>query len=48
MSDTVTQLSVIAILTGRKIKWDNRKEVIVGDAGASQLLRRAMRSPWHL
>jgi len=48
LSDTVTQLSLIACLTGRKIKWDNRKEVIVGDAGASQLLTRALRSPWHL
>ncbi|MCY3021298.1 MAG: Gfo/Idh/MocA family oxidoreductase [Planctomycetota bacterium] len=47
-SDTVTQISLIACLTGRKIKWDNKKEVIVGDPGASQLLTRAMRSPWHL
>jgi predicted dehydrogenase len=48
LSDTVTQISLIACLTGRKIKWDNKKEVIIGDAGASQLLTRAMRSPWHL
>ncbi|HEY3323541.1 MAG TPA: Gfo/Idh/MocA family oxidoreductase [Planctomycetota bacterium] len=48
LSDTVTQLSMIAIMTGRKIKWDNKKEVIVGDAGASQLLTRGMRSPFHL
>ncbi|MGD0091369.1 MAG: Gfo/Idh/MocA family oxidoreductase [Planctomycetota bacterium] len=48
LSDTVTQLSLIAALTGRKIKWDNKKETISDDAGASQLLSRAMRSPWHL
>jgi hypothetical protein len=48
LSDTVTQISLIACLTGRKIKWDNVKEVILDDPGASQLLTRAMRSPWHL
>jgi hypothetical protein len=34
--------------TGRKIRWDPVKEEIVNDPGASQLLSRAMRSPWHL
>jgi hypothetical protein len=48
LSDTVTQISLIACLTGRKIKWDNVKEAILDDPGASQLLTRAMRSPWHL
>jgi hypothetical protein len=47
-SDTITQLSMIAILTGRKIRWDPEREVILDDPGASQLLTRAMRSPWHL
>ena len=48
LSDSITQLSMIAILTGRKIRWDPQKEVILDDRGASQLLTRAMRSPWHL
>jgi hypothetical protein len=47
-SDTITQLSMIAILTGRKIRWDAQREVILDDPGASQLLTRAMRGPWHL
>ncbi len=48
LSDNITQLSMIAILTGRKIRWDPQKEVIFDDPGASRLLTRAMRSPWHL
>jgi predicted dehydrogenase len=47
-SDTITQLSVIAIQTGRKIRWDSVHENILGDPGAEQLLTRAMRPPWHL
>jgi len=48
MSDTITQLSMIAILTSRKIRWDPEREVILNDPGASQLMTRAMRAPWHL
>lgn len=48
LSDSITQLSMIAIWTGRKIRWDARREVILNDAGASQLLTRALRTPWHL
>jgi predicted dehydrogenase len=48
MSDSITQLSMIAIWTGRKIKWDPVKETILDDPGASQLLTRALRPPWHL
>jgi predicted dehydrogenase len=48
LSDSITQLSMIAILTGRKIRWDPAKEEIVGDPGASRLLTRALRAPWHL
>ncbi len=48
LSDNITQLSMIAILTGRKIRWDPHKEIILDDPGASQLVSRAMRSPWHL
>lgn len=48
LSDSITQLSMIAIHTGRKIRWDPGREVLLDDPGASQLLTRAMRSPWHL
>ena len=48
LSDNITQLSMIAILTGRKIRWDAARDAIVDDPGAEQLLTRAMRSPWHL
>lgn len=41
-------LGLIAMMTGRKIKWDAKKEVIVGDAAASKLLTREYRRPWHL
>jgi predicted dehydrogenase len=48
LSDSICQLSMIAIYTGRKIKWDPVKEVILDDPGASRMLRRTMRAPWRL
>ncbi len=47
-SDTISHLADIAIRTGRKIKWDWQKEVILGDDQASRMLRRALRAPWRL
>ncbi|GMU22214.1 MAG: dehydrogenase [Phycisphaerae bacterium] len=47
-SDNISQLCDIAIRTGRKITWDPKKEVIVGDAEASKMLSRPMRAPWSL
>ncbi len=41
-------LGLIAMLVGKKIKWDAKKEVIVGDAEASKLLHRPFRAPWKL
>ena len=41
-------LGLIAMLTGRTIKWDAKKEVIIGDAAASKLLTRPYRAPWKL
>lgn len=41
-------LGLIAMLVGHKIKWDAKKEVIVGDAEASKLLTRSYRAPWKL
>ena len=39
-------LGLISMLVGRKIKWDVKKEVILGDAEASKLLTRPYRAPW--
>jgi predicted dehydrogenase len=45
---TPALLGEIAMITGRKLKWDPEKEVIIGDEEASRMLSRPMRSPWHL
>jgi hypothetical protein len=45
---TICHLVNIAMLTGRKLKWDPDKEVIIGDDEANRMLSRPMRSPWHL
>ncbi len=47
-SVSVALLGEIAMLTGRKIKWDPETEEIVGDAQASALLGRSYREPWVL
>lgn len=46
-SDLVSHLSNIAVRTGRKIKWDPKKETIVGDADAAKMMHRTMRKPWN-
>jgi len=47
-SASIGHLGRIAMLTGRKIKWNPDKEEIIGDPGASALLGRAYRAPWTL
>ncbi|MFZ2145809.1 MAG: Gfo/Idh/MocA family oxidoreductase [Sedimentisphaerales bacterium] len=47
-SVTVCHLGNIAYKLSRPLKWDPEREVLIGDAGASRLLSRPMRSPWHL
>lgn len=39
-------LGLIAMLTGRKIKWDSKRETIRKDSEASALLTRPYRKPW--
>jgi predicted dehydrogenase len=47
-SISVGLLGEIAMLTGRKIKWDPDKEEIIGDPEAAALLGRSYREPWVL
>lgn len=47
-SASVGHLGVIAIETGRKIRWDPATETIIGDPAAERLLSRAYRKPWQL
>jgi predicted dehydrogenase len=47
-SISVALLGEIAMLTGRKMKWNPDKEVFVNDDEANRMLSRPMRSPWHL
>ena len=47
-SISVGLLGEIAMLTGRKIKWDPKNEKITGDPEASALLGRSYREPWIL
>lgn len=41
-------LGLIAMLVGRKLKWDSKRERIIGDSEASKLLTRDYREPWKL
>ena len=47
-SATVCHLGNIAIRTGRTLKWDPKKEVIVGDAEAAKQTTKEYRAPWKL
>jgi len=47
-SASVGHLGVIAIETGRKIKWNPETETIIGDPGAERLLSRSYRKPWQI
>ncbi|MEK7404238.1 MAG: Gfo/Idh/MocA family oxidoreductase [Acidobacteriota bacterium] len=47
-SDAISHLSNIAIRTGRGIRWDPIREVILDDAEAARMLERPLRAPWTL
>ncbi len=47
-SISIGLLGEIAMLTGRRIKWDPETEQIIGDEEASALLGRSYREPWVL
>lgn len=39
-------LTLISMLVGRKLKWDVKKEHIIGDPEATKLMTRDYRAPW--
>ncbi len=47
-SATVCHLGNIAIRTGKKVHWDPKQQVVVGDAEVAQWVRRPYRAPWKL
>jgi predicted dehydrogenase len=47
-SSTVCHLGNIAMLLGRKLKWDPKKERFINDSAADSMIVRSMRSPWKL
>jgi predicted dehydrogenase len=47
-SASIGHLGQIAMLTGRKIRWNPDTEQILDDPGATQMLSSPMRAPWRL
>ncbi len=47
-SISVAFLGEIAMLTGRKLKWNPDHEMFIGDESANRYLKRPYRSPWQL
>jgi len=47
-SSTVCHLGNIAMMLGRKLKWDPKAERFIDDSAANSMLTRAMRAPWRL
>jgi predicted dehydrogenase len=47
-STTPAWLGEIAMLTGRKIRWDPKEQRLLNDPEAEKLLSRNMRIPWRL
>ena len=45
-STNMSLLGMLSLKLGRSIRWDGRKQVILGDPEAGKLLRRKYRAPW--
>jgi hypothetical protein len=47
-SISVGLLGEIAMLTGRKLRWNPQTEQFINDDDANRYLMRPYRAPWHL
>ena len=47
-STTAAHLGNISLHTGRKIRWDAEKELVINDPEANKLLTRVYRKPWEV
>ncbi|MFN3652971.1 MAG: Gfo/Idh/MocA family protein [Armatimonadota bacterium] len=47
-SATVCHLGNLALRSGRKVRWDPKKQKVVGDPEQQRMTRYAYRSPWKL
>ena len=47
-SASLGHVGMVAMMVGRKIKWDPDKEQVIGDEVANRLIGRAQREPWQL
>ncbi len=47
-SASIGHLGQIAMLLGRKIKWNPETETILNDPAATSMLSTPMRAPWHV
>jgi len=45
---TIAHIGNIALLLGRKLRWDPAREQFIDDAAANQMLDRPRRDPWQL
>jgi predicted dehydrogenase len=43
---TACHLANLALRLGRKLRWDSKREQVVGDAAAAKWLERPYRAPW--
>jgi predicted dehydrogenase len=43
---TVCHLANLSLRLGRRLRWDAKKEEVIGDPQASRMLRRPYRAPW--
>ena len=46
-SITIAHLGNIAMILGRKVRWDPQREEVIDDPSAARMVSRAMRAPWH-
>jgi predicted dehydrogenase len=47
-SATAAHLGNIAMILGRRIRWDPKTEQVIGDEAANRMVDRCIRAPWRL